>query len=1238
MKILSVEITNITSIEGPYLLNFEEDVFANIGLFGITGPVGAGKSSIIDAICLGLYNTTPRLEKISSSINIQYEAESLSTSSPQNLLRRGAASGQVCVRFTGIDGNIWRSNWMLRRSRNQATGKLQSVSMTLFNESLNEEFPDTRITNILQKIKELISLDFKQFTKSVILAQGDFQAFLHAADTDRAQILEKLTGTEIYSEISRGIFENYSQIKAQFEHFDQQIAGLQLLSPEDLELIKNQDHLLQEQNKTFKTTLDNFKVVEDWYAKKQELENQVLNAKNALQHIESELDAQKNNSELISRIEQVQDIKPIWLDVINLTQSSENLSLQIKNLEKDKNTIELNVDQLKKQVEATEENQKRHELKQQENEPLYKSARVLDNEIESITSANLKDEKEIKDRKNAIESIVNEIEVDQKSLLEIQKSLTQIETWFSENAQVKNWVENERFLQDQFSQFHEINTALEKLKNTYYTEDKLLKVVKTDWEQIKVLYGDLSDKNDQLKLQLDQISNQDNTSNLEELIKQHEQLITLQQNVKELVGKVDLLHKITKQKSLVSDTLAETEKTKTVFEKEEITLKSQLETLQSKVDEQQIFVKKLEIESSENVLSLRQHLQEGCACPVCGSEKHPYKTETVIDNLLAKATSELKAMTLNFDETKANYFEVQGNIKAKEVEIQQLKIQENQHILDLKTLDSEISELNTNIEFQEVENLEKLKSYATQIQKKTEGLQHTIQQVSKAKQEIEKLNKDIQSLQKQLQEVEAKKFELEKAYQTHQHTIDEITKNGEKFRKDQISIKEKLSSIITLENWFKTYSEDPKSFVKQLFSKVSSWNSYTNYLNELIQNRDKLQATIEKSQALIDQQKKELLKATEKFEAQNIELNQKIAERKQYFGGLSVDDVLKNMKVEAEDLKHKWQLQNNQLQNQNNLLTKTITSLTEKTNQLSEITKKINEKNNEIETFIIQFNSKNQNHLTATELKDIFSASSEFIQLIKAKLNDLSQQKSKLQGSLQTVSDQLETHLVTQTPELTFEDIQTQKQEILKQYQETEEQIIAIKSQILAHEQNIKSQENLLKKREELIPDYNEWKELNDLLGSATGDKLKKIAQQFTLDLLLQSANAQLSQINNRYRLERITDTLSILVIDQYMGNTKRGTSSLSGGETFLVSLALSLALSSVASTQLKVESLFIDEGFGNLDPNALETAFLALENLQNQGRMVGIISHLDTVIDRLAVKVQVIPQGNGKSKIEVIA
>ena len=158
------------------------------------------------------------------------------------------------------------------------------------------------------------------------------------------------------------------------------------------------------------------------------------------------------------------------------------------------------------------------------------------------------------------------------------------------------------------------------------------------------------------------------------------------------------------------------------------------------------------------------------------------------------------------------------------------------------------------------------------------------------------------------------------------------------------------------------------------------------------------------------------------------------------------------------------------------------------------------------------------------------------------------------------------------------------------------------------------------------------------MLGSASGDRLKKLAQQFTLDLLLQAANAQLQQINNRYILERIDETLSILVIDQYMANSKRATNSLSGGETFLVSLALSLALSTISSTQLKVESLFIDEGFGSLDPNSLETAFLALENLQSQGRMVGIISHLDAVIDRLSVKIEVTPQGNGKSKIQIVA
>ena len=163
------------------------------------------------------------------------------------------------------------------------------------------------------------------------------------------------------------------------------------------------------------------------------------------------------------------------------------------------------------------------------------------------------------------------------------------------------------------------------------------------------------------------------------------------------------------------------------------------------------------------------------------------------------------------------------------------------------------------------------------------------------------------------------------------------------------------------------------------------------------------------------------------------------------------------------------------------------------------------------------------------------------------------------------------------------------------------------------------------------------WAKLNELAGSADGAKFRRIAQGYTLDVLLSYANVQLRELSRRYRLERVPETLALQVIDRDMCDEVRTVHSLSGGESFLVSLALALGLSSLSSNRMKVESLFIDEGFGSLDADTLRVAMDALESLRTQGRKIGVISHVQEMTERIPVRICVNRAGNGRSYLEVI-
>jgi exonuclease SbcC len=165
------------------------------------------------------------------------------------------------------------------------------------------------------------------------------------------------------------------------------------------------------------------------------------------------------------------------------------------------------------------------------------------------------------------------------------------------------------------------------------------------------------------------------------------------------------------------------------------------------------------------------------------------------------------------------------------------------------------------------------------------------------------------------------------------------------------------------------------------------------------------------------------------------------------------------------------------------------------------------------------------------------------------------------------------------------------------------------------------------------------WQRLRDLIGSSDGSKFRKYAQSITLDILLRHANRHLSKLSDRYRIcRREASTLDLEIEDFYQAQTKRPMTSLSGGETFLVSLALALGLSDLAGRNVRIQSLFIDEGFGSLDPEALEIAIAALEGLRQEEKTIGVISHVEVLKERIGTQVVVEKQAGGISTLRVVA
>jgi exonuclease SbcC len=290
-----------------------------------------------------------------------------------------------------------------------------------------------------------------------------------------------------------------------------------------------------------------------------------------------------------------------------------------------------------------------------------------------------------------------------------------------------------------------------------------------------------------------------------------------------------------------------------------------------------------------------------------------------------------------------------------------------------------------------------------------------------------------------------------------------------------------------------------------------------------------------------------------------------------------------------------------------------------------------------IHEWLTAFNSRNTLALDEERLSQLLTYDVTWIETERIALRAIDDAITQAQSILQERTAQLQQHeqqrLSERSAEARTELLNIVRTDLQQQVQRKNEIGFQLQQDI-ANKQKIGDLLGIIKAKE-LVAEN--WAKLNDIVGSADGKKFRLIAQEYTLDVLLSYANVHLGMLSNRYLLQRIPNTLGLQVIDQDMGDEVRTVYSLSGGESFLASLALALGLASLSSSRMQVESLFIDEGFGSLDPATLNIAMDALERLHNQGRKVGVISHVQEMTERIPVQIKVSKQQSGKSKVEVI-
>ena len=1025
MKILKIKGKNLASLGGEFEIDFTTEPLASAGIFAITGNTGSGKSTILDAICLALYDCTPRMNKAKEA-NVQLKDvndKSISQNDSRSILRRGSADCYAQVDFVASTGERYSASWSVRRAGNKPSGSLQKVEMSAINLDSGEPLQGTK-SEIQARLVELVGLSFEQFSRSVLLAQGDFASFLKAKKDEKAEILEKLTGTEIYSEISKAIYNKAKEVETKRKELLQHIQDVDILSDEDIEKLQKEKQektvLLETVYKDEDKCRNSIKWIEDY----NQLLFSIKQANDNLNSLNIEIEKASSRYKKIDIIDSAQSIRNIYIEQ----------TIAKKQLEEGKIFLE------------------------KQNEYIT----IVQKKLQEA----LDDKNKLNEEEEQLNTYLNKIQPE----LELAKKLDV-----------------------------QLDEARKRAFDLQTESNKLEELLKTSKEQLNK-----------------------ESSKLEVIIKKNQELddwFKRYQSYSSLVPAKDLVD------NLLSNYYNSIGQIETIS-KNIVDINKNIETFESNFNLAKQEAERVNSLQPSEVLLLRKKLEQGKPCPVCGSTEHP--------------------ITFEIHDT-----------SLKEEEIEKQKERANKEI-------ERISLMLENSRKELIRNTSSIENY---------------------------------------ENIKANSIEKAKCYISILPKWEEFLNNG--------TLKDVVAKFVTLWNNNNISFASNRELLSATQAGIEAAKREVNNLNSQFEDKKKSLRSANDNLIALDKQRSTLLEGKSCDEMQRL-----ITEKKSDLDiriKKSIDNE-NSLKIEVENAKTKLQQ---------------IESQIYRASEVIEVS----------QNKIFNWLSSQQKIISYDELGEIFSKDESWIASEKKYLSSLKERQSVAVALLKEREDKLVEHKKSPKRANEIDSVESLHENLTRLLQEKNNINIALAQIDVQFDNDKKSRKKVeayRKEYEENSELFQSWSNLNDLFGSQSGNKFKEIAQEYTLDILVMYANNHLKELAPRYELERIEDTLALQIADLDMMGEKRTVHSLSGGESFLVSLALALGLSSISSNKMNVESLFIDEGFGSLDIDTLRIAMDALESLQMQGRKIGVISHVSEMTERINCRIQVIKEGSGKSVIKV--
>ncbi|MBF0460707.1 MAG: AAA family ATPase [Magnetococcales bacterium] len=1215
MRILRIRFKNLNSLASEWQIDLTHPTFVANGIFAIIGPTGAGKTTILDALCLALYGRTPRLNKVTKGNN--------------EILSRRTSDCFAEVTFATQAGRF-RCHWSQRRARQKVDGELQAPKHELADAD-SGQILESQLRGVAERIEAVTGMDFDRFTRSMLLAQGDFAAFLQAAPDERAPILEQITGTAIYSQISVQVHERRAAEYKQLELLRAALGGLTLLKEED----EQQLHLslaLKRQQETERTRqVAQTQQAMVWLDGLAQLEQALQQIEAQKQDWQARQAAFAPERTQLHRATQALELAGDYagLTALRQAQTADRHQQEHSLAEVPARTNAVQQAAAGLQQASTERDQ--HKARQQEMAIVIQQARGLDlllrerdGPIRVTTATVAEQEKALGALRTQQDEAVRIQAHTQKTLAD----LTQTQVATQADATL---VEHLAFIRGRFDLLHTLHGQRQEQDQTVQAARQRVMATQTRENQC--------------------IAQQ--TARQRDLAASQERFTQTQSALQAMLGAQDLTawrHRLadlqTRQAVLDKTGAAVIQRAEsrhalealsaqqTVLQAEWHTKATHLETLrerqatleqQRQLLETQLFL----LQKIQTYEEARQQLQDDAPCPLCGATQHPFAAGNIpVPDETARALGQVR-----LDLQAVGQAVTQGGIRQAAL---------NQDLAHQATRQQELTDRMTAAAILIQQGCQNLAETGTDPvpevqwpilqQENARQLQETIQTVHAAETlektgatlrgALEKTSESLRVAERAVLEAAHQKALAEQALlQADQAAQTLASRFQQALAETQQAVAVYGMATLTMADLERVWAA--------LTARRDQWVARQKESLALGQQMAELEIKMHHRHEQIQAATAEWTQQKERLVGLRREWDDLQQQRYAVFGSRQPDQEEKQLAVAVEAADQRLDLARQAV----NGATQALGLLHNRLAALEQaITARTAPLHQAEEAFLARlglFGLVDEADYRAACLPE------EMRKALLQRAQQLTDEQTELAARAQDKATQWTIEREKQVTNQSRADLDLALTTLVAEQRTLQQEIGGI-GQRLSENEHLK--QRLHEHTQAVAAQQREcqrWDALHLLIGSSDGKKYRNFAQGLTFERMVRDANRQLQKLTDRYLLIRDpVQPLDLNVIDTYQAGEMRSTKNLSGGESFIVSLALALGLSQMASQNIRVDSLFLDEGFGTLDEESLDTALETLAGLQQEGKLIGIISHVPALQDRIDARIEVIPQTGGRSTL----